>query len=44
MKTPIIGIITLEDLIELYFKIHILQEENYNRTDSEIRRKRKTTI
>ena len=42
-NSPIIGIITLEDLIESWLKIHILDEENYD-VDEKIRPRRKTTL
>ena len=32
-NSPIIGIITLEDLIESWLKIHILDEENYDKNE-----------
>jgi metal transporter CNNM len=42
-NSPIIGIITLEDLIESWLKIHILDEENYD-VDEKFRPRRKTTF
>ena len=43
-KTPIIGIITLEDLIESWLKIHILDEEHLEKDDSSRRSLRKATM
>ena len=40
-NSPIVGIITLEDLIESWLKIHILDEENYDKNEK-IRARRKT--
>ena len=44
IKTPIIGIITLEDLIECWLKIHILDEEHLEKDDSSRRSLRKATM
>ena len=44
IKTPIIGIITLEDLIESWLKIHILDEEHLEKDDSSRRSLRKATM
>ena len=40
--TPVIGIITLEDLIEFWLKIHILDEENYEKGEKEKNKKKKS--
>ena len=40
-NSPIIGIITLEDLIESWLKIHILDEENYDKNEK-VRARSKT--
>ena len=37
--SPIVGIITLEDLIETWLQIHILDEENYEENIRKARRK-----
>ena len=42
-NSPIIGIITLEDLIESWLKIHILDEENHDIEDK-VKIKRKSTL
>jgi CBS domain containing-hemolysin-like protein len=42
--TPVIGIITLKDLIENWLKIHIMGEENYDEDDKLKKPKRKTTL
>ena len=42
--TPVIGIITLKDLIENWLKIHIMGEENYDEDDNLKKPKRKTTL
>ena len=42
--TPVIGIITLKDLIENWLKIHIMGEENYDEDDKLKMPKRKTTL
>ena len=43
-ESPVIGIVTMEDLIECWLKIHILDEENYEREDKIKKSKRKTTL
>ena len=43
-RTPVIGIITLKDLIENWLKIHIMGEENYDEDDNLKKPKRKTTL
>ena len=42
--TPIIGIITLEDLIETWLKIHILDEDNFEKEEISTRKRRNSTI
>ena len=42
--TPVIGIITLKDLIENWLTIHIMGEENYDEDDKIKKPKRKTTL
>lgn len=42
--TPVIGIITLKDLIENWLNIHIMGEENYDEEDKIKKPKRKTTL
>ena len=42
--TPVIGIITLEDLIEFWLKIHILDEDNYEKESKIKKIRRKTTL
>ena len=42
--TPVIGIITLEDLIEFWLKIHILDEDNYEKEGKVKKSRRKTTL
>ena len=42
--TPVIGIITLKDLIENWLTIHIMGEENYDEDDKLKKPKRKTTL
>ena len=42
--TPVIGIITLKDLIENWLNIHIMGEENYDEDDKLKKPKRKTTL
>ena len=42
--TPVIGIITLEDLIEFWLKIHILDEDNYEKESKVKKSRRKTTL
>ena len=43
-RTPVIGIITLKDLIENWLNIHIMGEENYDENDKLKKPKRKTTL
>ena len=40
--TPVIGIITLEDLIEFWLKIHILDEEIYEKSENKKNKKKKS--
>ena len=40
-STPVIGIITLEDLIEFWLKIHILDEEVYEKNDDKKNKRKK---
>ena len=40
--TPVIGIITLEDLIEFWLKIHILDEDNYEKGEKEKTKNKKS--
>ena len=42
--TPVIGVITLKDLIENWLNIHIMGEENYDEDDKLKKPKRKTTL
>ena len=42
--TPVIGIITLKDLIENWLNIHIMGEENYDEDDKLKKPQRKTTL
>jgi CBS domain containing-hemolysin-like protein len=42
-NSPIIGIITLEDLIESWLKIHILDEENHD-MEEKVKLRRKSTL
>jgi len=42
--TPVIGIITLEDLIETWLKIHILDEDNFEKEEIVTKKRRKTTM
>ena len=40
--TPVIGIITLEDLIEFWLKIHILDEEIYDKNENKKNKRKKS--
>ena len=43
-ETPVIGIVTLEDLIEFWLKIHIVDEENYEKDEKLKITRRKSTL
>ena len=43
-ETPVIGIVTLEDLIEFWLKIHIVDEENYEKDEKVKITRRKSTL
>ena len=43
-KTPVIGIVTFEDLIEFWLKIHIGDEENYEKEEKVTFVRRKSTL